>query len=57
MDSHPLYSEAKKNKKMVMKLRKLREFCHNVSSYVETMAFKLRVEASSGQDSEIEEII
>lgn len=42
-----------KNKKLCQKVKRLKDFCMNVSSYIETVNFKLQVrdiQLAGGQD-------
>ena len=38
-----------KNKKLAQKVRRLKDFCNNVCSFIETIIFKVNVKASTSQ--------
>jgi hypothetical protein len=49
-----------KNKKVLQKVRRLRDFCLNVNSYIETIMFKLQVreiQLSGGSQEKIEVLV
>ncbi len=46
-----------KNKKLGQKARRLRDFCMNVCSYLETLLFKLTLRHSSSNQPDLENLV
>lgn len=46
-----------KNKKLGSKVRRLRDFCNNVCSYLETLIFKITLRLSGNNQAELENLV
>ena len=46
-----------KNKKLAQKVRRLKEFCTNICSFIDTIIFKVKLKASGNSQSDLEALI
>ena len=46
-----------KNKKLAQKVRRLKDFCSNICSFIDTIIFKVKLKASGNSQSDLEALV